>query len=122
MLTTGEVAGLFPKEELDALLNDIRPLMRAAEPGVPDTWDNLYSFFINKVRDRLHVVLCFSPVGPKFARWAQQFPGLINSCTVDWFLPWPQEALLSGKRAMKKRKSELIFRGWLHFKYSAATY
>jgi dynein heavy chain, axonemal len=97
VLSTGEVAGLFPREELDAVLNDIRPLMRATEPGVPDTWDNIYSFFINRVRDRLHLVLCVSPVGPSFARWAQQFPGLINGCTVDWFLPWPQEALLSGE-------------------------
>ena len=46
-----------------------------ARPGVPDTWDNLYSFFINRVRDRLHMVLCFSPVGKKFARWAQQVGG-----------------------------------------------
>ena len=45
------------------------PCFRA---GTPDTWDNLYAFFLNRVRDRLHVVLCFSPVGPKFARWAQQ--------------------------------------------------
>jgi dynein heavy chain len=101
VLSTGEVAGLFPREELDAVLNDIRPLMRATEPGVPDTWNNLYSFFINRVRDRLHLVLCVSPVGPSFARWAQQFPGLINGCTVDWFLPWPQEALLSGKLYFK---------------------
>lgn len=33
MLLTGEVAGLFPREELDALLNDLRPLMRAQAPG-----------------------------------------------------------------------------------------
>lgn len=37
-----------------------------------------------------------SPVGAKFARRAQQFPGLINGCTIDWFLPWPEEALTSG--------------------------
>lgn len=49
-----------------------------------DTWDNLYSFFLNRVRDNLHVVLCFSPVGDKFSRRAQQFPGLINGCTIDW--------------------------------------
>ena len=24
---------------------------------------------------------------------AVQFPGLINGCTIDWYLPWPEEAL-----------------------------
>lgn len=23
------------------------------------------------------------------------FPSLVNCCTIDWFLPWPEEALLS---------------------------
>ena len=23
------------------------------------------------------------------------FPGLVNCCTIDWFLPWPREALKS---------------------------
>ncbi len=78
------------------IVNDIRPIMKAAAPGVLDTWDNLYAFFLNRVRDNLHVVLCFSPVGAKFARRAMQFPGLINGCTIDWFLPWPEEALTSG--------------------------
>eukprot|EP00879_Flechtneria_rotunda_P026528 GHRR01028292.1.p1 GENE.GHRR01028292.1~~GHRR01028292.1.p1 ORF type:complete len:1302 (+),score=429.83 GHRR01028292.1:91-3906(+) len=95
ILMTGEVAGLLPKDELDMIINDIRPIMKQAAPGVPDTWDNLYSFFLNRVRDNLHVMLCFSPVGDKFSRRAQQFPGLINGCTIDWFLPWPEEALTS---------------------------
>lgn len=95
ILMTGEVAGLFPKDELDAIVNDIRPVMKATKPHLPDTWDNLYSFFLERVRDNLHVVLCFSPVGDKFARRARQFPGLINGCTIDWFLPWPEEALTS---------------------------
>jgi dynein heavy chain len=81
------------------IINDIRPIMKAAQPGVPDTWDNLYSFFLNRVRDNLHVMLCFSPVGDKFARRAMQFPGLINGCTINWFLPWPEEALTSGRRS-----------------------
>ena len=63
--------------------------------GVLDTWDNLYSFFLERVRNKLHVCLCFSPVGVKFSRRAQQFPGLINGCTIDWFLSWPEEALTS---------------------------
>jgi dynein heavy chain len=95
ILMTGEVAGLFPKDELDMIVNDIRPVMKAAEPSKPDTWDNLFNFFFGRVRDNLHVCLCFSPVGDKFSRRAQMFPGLINGCTIDWFLPWPEEALTS---------------------------
>ncbi|MEW5318622.1 MAG: hypothetical protein WDW38_009830 [Sanguina aurantia] len=87
ILMTGEVAGLLPKDELDMIINDIRPIMKAQSPSTPDTWDNLYLFFLNRVRDNLHMVLCFSPVGEKFSRRAQQFPGLINGCTIDWFLP-----------------------------------
>mmetsp|Transcript_5388 Transcript_5388/g.12712 ORF Transcript_5388/g.12712 Transcript_5388/m.12712 type:complete len:4322 (-) Transcript_5388:507-13472(-) len=99
ILMTGEVAGLLPKDELDMIVNDIRPIMKQHMPGHPDTWENLYTFFLNRVRDNLHIVLCFSPVGDKFSRRAQQFPGLINGCTIDWFLPWPEEALtaVSGK-------------------------
>jgi dynein heavy chain len=97
ILMTGEVAGLLPKDELDMIVNDIRPIMKHAAPGVTDTWDNLYSFFLNRVRDNLHICLCFSPVGNKFSRRAMQFPGLINGCTIDWFLPWPEEALTSGE-------------------------
>jgi dynein heavy chain len=28
LLMTGEVAGLLPKEELDAILNDVRPVFK----------------------------------------------------------------------------------------------
>ena len=100
ILMTGEVAGLMPKDELDVMVNDMRPIMKAAIqrgdiPAQPDTYENLYSYYLNRVRDNLHLVLCFSPVGAKFSRRAMQFPDLINGCTIDWFLPWPEEALTS---------------------------
>lgn len=25
----------------------------------------------------------------------RQFPALVNCCTIDWYAPWPQEALIS---------------------------
>ena len=93
-LMTGQVAGLFTKEELDAMVNDMRPVAKAAlGSAFVDSYDNLLDFFFDRVRQNLHLVLCFSPVGDKFARRAQQFPGLINGCTIDWFLPWPLDAL-----------------------------
>jgi dynein heavy chain len=55
----------------------------------------LYSTFVNRVRDNLHVILCMSPVGEAFRSRCRQFPSLINCCTIDWFMEWPAEALNS---------------------------
>ena len=32
---------------------------------------------------------------PKFPERARKFPGLVNGPTIDWFLPWPKEALVA---------------------------
>lgn len=39
--------------------------------------------------------LCFSPVGESLRRRARQFPALVNSTVIDWFFPWPKDALLN---------------------------
>jgi dynein heavy chain len=36
-----------------------------------------------------------SPIGEDFKRRLRMFPSLVNCCTIDWFLPWPKEALTS---------------------------
>lgn len=36
-----------------------------------------------------------SPIGDDFKRRLRMFPSLVNCCAIDWFLPWPKEALLS---------------------------
>lgn len=38
--------------------------------------------------------LCFSPVGD-MRRRARQFPALINSTVIDWYQPWPHDALFN---------------------------
>ena len=47
------------------------------------------------MRDNLHIVLCMSPVGDAFRTRCRMFPSLVNCCTIDWFIEWPREALLS---------------------------
>jgi len=46
------------------------------------------------VRENLHICLTVSPVGSALRIRMRMFPALVNCCTIDWFLPWPDEALL----------------------------
>jgi len=99
VLLTGEVAGLFPKEELVAVTADLRSTFIKERIGMDDTQDNLKQFFIDKVRDNLHLMICMSPMNPKFPSRARKFPGIISCPTIDWFLPWPADALVALSKA-----------------------
>jgi dynein heavy chain len=78
ILTSGEVTNLFAKDEIISIASDMRAPMKKARPNVLDTIENMWKFFIDRVKDNLHVVLCFSPVGDKFRTRALKFPGLIR--------------------------------------------
>ncbi|KNE55648.1 hypothetical protein AMAG_01535 [Allomyces macrogynus ATCC 38327] len=93
ILTSGEVTNLFAKDEVIGISSDMRPIMKKQRPHTVDTMENLWQFFIDRVKANLHIVLCFSPVGEKFRNRALKFPGLISGCTMDWFTKWPNEAL-----------------------------
>ena len=68
---------------------------KAKENKYPETKDAVYQFFVQTVRDSLHIVLSFSPVGSTFRNRCIQFPSIINCCTIDWFNVWPDDALNS---------------------------
>ena len=94
ILNSGEVPNLMSSnDDLEAISNAMRPILQSA--GIPVTKQSLYSQFVNNVRSRLHVVLCFSPVGSAFRQRLRMFPSLVNCCTIDWFAEWPMEALQS---------------------------
>ena len=94
LLSSGEVADLYNEDDKMNIINSIRP--KAKAEGKPtDTPDEVWSFFIDKVKQNLHVTLCFSPVGDTFRTRARRFPGLVNCTVIDWFQPWPKEALRS---------------------------
>ncbi|KAF9414328.1 hypothetical protein HW555_007725, partial [Spodoptera exigua] len=93
LLASGEIAELFPDEDVENIINGVRGETKAT--GVPDTRENCWAFFINRVRTLLKVILCFSPVGATLRVRARKFPSLVNCTAINWFHAWPKEALRS---------------------------
>ena len=94
MLNNGEVPNMFDDKEdhlriLEALTDEANNLKRGGSE------EAVHAYFIEKVRSRLHLVLCLSPVGESFRRRLRMFPSLVNCTTIDWFLQWSEEALKS---------------------------
>uniref|UniRef100_H2Z3M9 Uncharacterized protein n=1 Tax=Ciona savignyi TaxID=51511 RepID=H2Z3M9_CIOSA len=112
LLNTAEVANLFAADEKQELIevyffyffysyyslvtiqNAVRPVMaQNAGPNTDFSPLAMFSFFVSRCRDNLHIIIAFSPIGDAFRNRLRQFPSLINCCTIDWFQPWPADAL-----------------------------
>ncbi|XP_053509735.1 dynein axonemal heavy chain 10 isoform X2 [Ictalurus furcatus] len=91
MLTSGMVPALFPDDEKESILNQIRD--EALKMGSGPSKDSVWQYFVNKSANNLHIVLGMSPVGDVLRTRCRNFPGLVNNTGIDWFLPWPPQAL-----------------------------
>ncbi|XP_038653360.1 dynein heavy chain 11, axonemal-like isoform X2 [Scyliorhinus canicula] len=96
LLASGEIPDLFSDEEVDNIIGGIRNEVRGL--GLLDNRENCWKFFLNRARQQLKVVLCFSPVGSTLRVRARKFPAIVNCTAIDWFHEWPQEALVSVSR------------------------
>ena len=93
MLNAGEVPNLFPADEKAQVCDAVREIARQQEcegDGSPTT---MFAFFVERCRNFLHICLAMSPIGEAFRRRLRMFPSLINCCSIDWFRPWPADAL-----------------------------
>ena len=93
LLNAGEVPNLFPSDEKAQICDQVRDAARqegAEGDGSPTT---MFAYFVERCRALLHICLAMSPIGDAFRRRLRMFPSLVNCCTIDWFRPWPADAL-----------------------------
>ncbi|KAM9785999.1 dynein axonemal heavy chain 12-like [Neosynchiropus ocellatus] len=93
VLNTGEVPNLFANDEKQEIMEAVRPLAQAGNKTLELSPLTLFAYFVARCRANLHIIVAFSPIGDAFRNRLRQFPSLINCCTIDWFQPWPEEAL-----------------------------
>lgn len=79
MLSLGWISDLFPKEDVDGMVQGLRNEAKAELNLSNPTPEQCYDYFLDKVKRNLKVILCFSPVGENFRIKARKFPGLINN-------------------------------------------
>jgi dynein heavy chain len=96
VLSTGEIPGLIPKDEKEIWMGDCRTdFVKKFKDNKEPSHLEVYNFFLNRLKDNLHIVLCFSPVGVHFRERSRKFPAIFNECCINWFLPWPKEAMMN---------------------------
>ena len=78
---------------MEEIMGDMRVIVK--ERGLFESREVMLKLFVQLVRENLHIVLAFSPVGEKLRNRCRQFPSIINCCTIDWYEKWPDEALHS---------------------------
>ncbi|XP_069511343.1 dynein axonemal heavy chain 17 [Ambystoma mexicanum] len=105
LLASGEIPGLFQDDEIENILNTMRPQVKYL--GLPDTRENCWKHFIDKVRKELKIILCFSPVGATLRVRARKFPAVVNCTAINWFHEWPEEALVSVSRRFLEELEEI---------------
>lgn len=90
MLTVGVINALFDEATKKALMGEVDAECRSLKIVLNE---EKWNFVVEKFRNNLNLVLCMSPAGESLRIRCRNFPGLVSSTTIDWFFPWPADAL-----------------------------
>ena len=83
-----EIPLLFERDEMEG----IKAELAQAEMVMDADYGKM---FMERCRRNLHIILVFSPYGSVFKDSMLSFPSIRNETTIDWYMPWSQDALES---------------------------
>lgn len=93
LLNLGEVPNIWPIDERQEILEMVRLAAQGGNRNIDISPLQVFSFFVNRCKEKLHLMLCFSPIGAAFRTRIRMYPSLVNCCTIDWYDEWPSESL-----------------------------
>lgn len=93
LLNDGEVPNLFAIEERQEIVEMTRLAAQGGDRNLDISVLAVLAYFVARCREKLHIMLCLSPIGDAFRLRLRMHPSLVNCCTIDWYESWPEEAL-----------------------------
>ncbi|ALC43064.1 CG17150 [Drosophila busckii] len=93
ILNTGDLPNLYQLEDKATIMENMANVAKQLGKVLDSLPSEVYAYFIERIREQLHIALAFSPIGESFKERIRVYPSLINCCTIDWYMPWPEEAL-----------------------------
>ena len=85
LINIGEVPNVFPADERHEIIELVREDAQDGVKNADFTANELFNFFISRVKTNLHVLIGFSPIGQSFRNRLRKFPSLVSCCTIIWF-------------------------------------
>jgi dynein heavy chain len=85
ILNSADLPNLYAAEEMDMIMSTCR--IECTKRKLQPTPINIFSQYIARVRNNIHLVICMSPMGEKYRNRLRMFPSLVNCATIDWFMP-----------------------------------
>lgn len=93
LLNLGEVPNIFAIDEKQEILEMVRLAAQGGVRNLDIPPLQVFQYFVSRCKLKLHLILCFSPIGSSFRNRLRMFPSLVNCCTMDWYEAWPEDAL-----------------------------
>lgn len=93
LLNLGDIPNLWPIDEKQELLEMVRLVAQGGNRNIDISADEVFSFFVNRCRQNLHIILSFDSAHSKLRNYIRRYPSLLNCCTIDLFDAWPDDAL-----------------------------
>ncbi|EUD65414.1 hypothetical protein C922_04154 [Plasmodium inui San Antonio 1] len=91
-MCSNNIIDLYTKEEKDYIVQNMRNIAKA--DGVQETDNSIFEYYLKKVNENLHFILCFSPTSNNFRDKSNNFQCILNNTLIDIYYNWESDSLL----------------------------